>query len=61
MWINLFKIYFIFFLILKGGILVVIVYFDLFVVKFSWYFGKNKLVWYNVMFYYYKKEVEEKK
>lgn len=61
LWTNLSKTHFILFSILKGGISVAIVYFDLPVAKFSWHSGKNKLVWYNVMSYHYKKEVEEKK
>lgn len=61
LWTNLSKTHFILFSILKGGISVAIVYFDLPVAKFSWHSGKNKLVWYIVMSYHYKKEVEEKK
>lgn len=61
LWTNLSKTHFILFSILKGGISVAIVYFDLPVAKFSWHSRKNKLVWYNVMSYHYKKEVEEKK
>lgn len=42
LWTNLSKTHFILFSILKGGISVAIVYFDLPVAKFSWHSGKKQ-------------------